>query len=97
MDYTEQEIREQLKRGPDAYDIYRLKVKGDGSTKWLNVPWQALATLAEAVSDRPSPLQRIADILAEPNWSVGMLEDIAEIVASTGVVPRPDREEYIHH
>jgi hypothetical protein len=96
MDYTEQEIREQLRRGPDEYDIFRLKVKGDGSTKWLNVPQGAIVALADALSEA-GPLQRIADILAEPNWSVGMLEDIAEIVNAAGIEPRGDRQPYYHH
>jgi hypothetical protein len=55
------------------------------------------ARIAAVFSDEPSPLQRIADMLAEPNWSVGMLEDIAEIVSGAGVAPRADRPTYLHH
>ena len=41
-------------------------------------------------------LDRIAWILATPEWSVGMLEDIAEIVEKTGHEHAP-HEDYVHH
>jgi hypothetical protein len=44
--------------------------------------------------DAPA-LDRINKILSAPQWSVGMLEDICEIVRSTG---RPEvHSDYIHH
>ena len=41
-------------------------------------------------------LDRINEILSQPEWSVGMLEDIAEIVHATGRedVPDPDYQRH---
>lgn len=44
--------------------------------------------------DAPA-LDRINAILSTPTWSVGMLEDICEIVRSTGRIEVPSN--YIHH
>ena len=48
-----------------------------------------------AFADRKA-LDRIAWILASPDWSVGMLEDIAEIVEKAGHTT-DQHDEYIHH
>lgn len=49
---------------------------------------------ARAESDA---VQRITNLMAEPSWSVGMLEDIAAIVGKAGLKPDPNRPEYYHH
>lgn len=38
----------------------------------------------EGVSDDAAALDRIQHMLRDPEWGVGMLEDIAEIVTGTG-------------
>ena len=52
-------------------------------------------TTEVAETDRKA-LDRIAWILATPEWSVGMLEDIAEIVEKAGHEHAP-HDEYVHH
>lgn len=48
--YTRTMLREQLKRGPHPEeDFFRLKVTGDGETKWLNIS--------------PDDLRRIVDVI----------------------------------
>jgi len=42
-----------------------------------------MITLEEAVADK-NALDRIAEMLRDPDWGVGMLEDIADIVRETG-------------
>ena len=52
-------------------------------------------TTEVAETDRKA-LDRIAWILATPEWSVGMLGDIAEIVVESGHEVEM-HEEYVHH
>jgi len=56
---------------------------------------RAPSTNEVAETDRKA-LDRIAWILASPDWSVGMLEDIAVIVEQAGHVVE-QHDEYIHH
>lgn len=53
-------------------------------------------TEPDAATRDAKALDRIAWILATPSWSVGMLEDIAAIVAKSGHTC-PEHTDYIHH
>ena len=53
-------------------------------------------TSDEALAKASKALHRIAWILASPDWSVGMLGDIAEIVVESGHKVEM-HEEYVHH
>ena len=53
-------------------------------------------TTTEVAETDSKALDRIAWILASPDWSVGMLEDIAELVEKAGHSCE-QHDEYIHH
>jgi hypothetical protein len=81
MDYTEEQIREQLRRGPDEYDIFRVKVKGDGATKWLNVPQPAIVALANAVGAADDAPRHPAEIARDASLAVSALMDRTPLTA----------------
>lgn len=55
-------------------------------------------TPSEEASAVSGTLDRIAEILRAPSWTVGMLEDIGAIMRSAGFdLDRPPRTPYVHH
>lgn len=51
LSYAALELREQLERGSyEGEDFFRLKVTGNGETKWVNVTAEQLAKIAEVVN-----------------------------------------------
>ena len=60
-------------------------------------PFHAKLLTSTREADDGRALDEINEILSAPEWSVGMLEDICEIVRATGREEVADPPEYLAH